>query len=303
MYVVFILLIFCTKSLQAQLQASFTISKEGGCKPHTVQFTNTSTGTLSGVTYSWDLGNGNTSALVSPGATYVEEKVYTVTLTAKQGSETSVATRQITVYKTPSVDFAATPAKGCMPLEVSFTATVTPGDGTISRYFWDFGDGETEEGPSLTTPKHTYTFAQQAPVSLTVTNSFGCFNTRTYSGMVEVYQEVKADFTINPVRTCTPADTVSFTNKSKAPTGTKWLWDFGDGKTSEVESPKHVYEKEGTFIIKLKATTPDGCINIYQNTEPLQVANTEADFLLAKEACSQNRVKAINLSAKPFFGG
>lgn len=283
-YVVFILLIICTKSLQAQLQASFTISKEGGCKPHTVQFTNTSTGTLSGVTYSWDLGNGNTSALVSPGATYVEEKVYTVTLTARQGNVSSTVSKQITVYKTPSVDFAATPTKGCMPLEVAFSSTVNAGDGSITRYLWDFGDGQTADGAAITAPKHTYTFAQQAPVSLTVTNSFGCFNTRTYSGLVDVYQEVRADFTINPVRTCTPADTVTFLNKSQAPNGTTWLWEFGDGKTSTSLSPKHVYEKEGNYLIKLTGTSPNGCTNV-KLSDTLRVGNIQLDFPLPESIC------------------
>lgn len=285
LFTLFILL-FST-GLLAQLQASFTINKEGGCKPLTVQFTNTTTGTISGVTYSWDLGNGNTSTLVSPGATYVEEKVYTVTLTARQGSVTSTATKQVTVYKTPSVDFSANPAKGCMPLEVSFTSTVNPGDGTVARYLWDFGDGQTADGDRFSAPKHTYTFAQQAPVSLTVTNSFGCFNTRNYSGMVEVYQEVKADFSFNPSRTCSPADTVSFQNKSQAPGGTTWLWEFGDGKTSTAFSPKHVYEKEGNYLVKLTGTSPNGCTHV-KLSDTLRVGNIQLDFPLPESVCQLN---------------
>jgi len=271
----------------AQLQAAFTINKDGGCKPHTVQFTNTTTGTVAGVTYSWDLGNGNTSALVSPGATYVEEKVYTITLTAKQGNVTSSVSKQVTVYKTPSLDFSATPTKGCMPLEVAFKANATAGDGSITRYLWDFGDGQTADGAAITTPNHTYTFAQQAPVSLTVTNSFGCFNTRTYSGMIDVYQSVKVDFTMNPVRTCTPADTVYFQNKSQAPNGTTWLWDFGDGKTSTSQSPKHVYEKDGNYLVKLTSTSTNGCTNS-KLSDTLRVGNIQLDFPLPEAICQWN---------------
>lgn len=299
-------MLFCTsclffQTLSAQLIASFTINKESGCRPLTVQFTNTTTGAGANVTYTWNFGNGNTSALTNPGATYIEERTYTVTLTATSGGNTSTATKQITVYKTPTVDFSATPTKGCMPLEVGFTANATAGDGTIAKYFWDFGDGDTEEGPALTAPKHTYTFSQQAPVSLTVTNSFGCFNTRTYGGLVDVYQSVKADFTFNPVRTCTPTDPVKFDNKSQAPNGTTWLWDFGDGKTSTEKSPTHVYDKEGDYNISLKATSSNGCIDAYQHPDVLKVAYTKADFYLPEKACLGERVKAINLSETPFI--
>ena len=277
-------------SAQAQLQAAFTISKDGGCKPHTVQFTNTTTGTIAGVTYSWDLGNGNTSALVSPGATYVQEKVYTITLTAKQGNVTSSVSKQVTVYKTPAVDFAATPTKGCMPLEVAFTSNATPGDGSITRYLWDFGDGQTADGASITAPKHTYTFAQQAPVSLTVTNSFGCFNTRSYSGMIDVFQSIKADFTMNPVRTCTPSEVVKFQNNSQVTPGTTWLWEFGDGKTSAEKSPDHVFDKEGNYLVKLTATSPDGCTSIKQS-DTLRVGNIQLDFFLPESICQSDRLE------------
>jgi PKD repeat protein len=257
--VCFLLMLVCNTETFGQLTASFTINKESGCKPLTVQFTNTTTGAGANVVYTWNFGNGNTSALTNPGATYIEEKTYTVTLTASSGGNTSTATKQITVYKTPTVDFSATPTKGCMPLEVGFTANATAGDGTISKYFWDFGDGETEEGPALTTPKHTYTFAQQAPVSLTVTNSFGCFNTKTYSGLVDVFQSVKADFEANKLAVCKSGESVKFTNKSAGGTLSKFEWDFGDGTTSTEKDPDHIYNKEGVFDVKLKVFNANGC--------------------------------------------
>lgn len=243
----------------AQLNATFTVNKESGCKPLTVQFTNTSTGAGSDVVYAWDFGNGNTSALPNPGATYIEEKIYVITLTVKSGGNTSTASKQIIVYKTPTVDFSATPTKGCMPLTVGFTASATPGDGSISRYFWDYGDGRTEEGPMLVTPSHTYSFAQQAPVGLTVTNSFGCFNTKTYGGLINVYPEVIADFSADRVTLCKAGETIQFNEKSSGGSLTKYEWNFGDGTSSTDKNPAHVYNQEGVFDVKLKSTNSSGC--------------------------------------------
>ena len=144
--------LFCLSSkTNAQLQANFTIDKPGGCSPLSVQFTNTSTGTSGTTTYQWTFGNGNSSALANPGATYYDEKTYTVSLTAKDGATISTKTLQFTVYKKPTVDFSVSPAKGCVPLPVNFTSNATPGAGTISKYFWAFGDGAPEQGSSSST--------------------------------------------------------------------------------------------------------------------------------------------------------
>ncbi len=45
--------------------------------------------------------------------------------------------------------------------------------------------------------------------------------------------------------------TVTFTNTSE--NGSKYLWDFGDGSTSEEESPSHTYQNVGNYTVKLTA--------------------------------------------------
>lgn len=296
---IFFLSALFSSELQAQLNASFTISKEGGCKPLTVQFTNTTTGADPGVTYSWDFGNGNTSTLANPGATFIEEKVFTVKLTARQGTETSTFSKQITVYKAPSVDFLATPTRGCTPLEVAFTANATPGDGTINRYLWDFGDGETADGAAITVPKHTYTFAQQAPVTLTVTNIYGCYNAKSYSGLIDVFQSIKADFTLSSMRTCTVEEPVGFSNTSQAHSATTWLWEFGDGKTATDKSPKHVYDNEGKYLVSLTATSPEGCKSV-KVSDTVRIGNVKLDFALPESICQNSRLQLNHGIQQPY---
>src|SRR6476620_6413675 len=84
-------------SAQAQtIRADFAVDKSGGCSPLPVVFTNNSSNTSPNATYLWDLGNGNTSTLKNAGAIYYEEKAYIVTLTVKDGSQTSTLTKTIT---------------------------------------------------------------------------------------------------------------------------------------------------------------------------------------------------------------
>ena len=78
--------------------ASFTAEPVDGVNPLEVAFTNTST---SATGYSWDFGDGERSALASPGShTYDEPGEYTVTLTATNRSgASSTATDTVTVAR------------------------------------------------------------------------------------------------------------------------------------------------------------------------------------------------------------
>ena len=61
---------------------------------------------------------------------------------------------------------------------------------------------------------------------------------------------------------------VEFKDLSKGSYDKLW-WDFGDGKVSEEENPKHLYEKEGIYTFCLKAScsqkgyTKDFCGQVY----------------------------------------
>src|SRR5882757_5822111 len=114
-----VLLLLPASAVRAQLKAGFKPNTNGGCSPLTVSFTNTTTGASSAATYNWNLGNAKVSSLPNPGSTYINEQTYTITLTVKDGSQTSTSSQTITVYKKPTVDFSASPTKGCLPLPVN----------------------------------------------------------------------------------------------------------------------------------------------------------------------------------------
>jgi len=281
---ILLILILNTSFLSAQLNADFDPDKNGGCSPLTVSFKNATTGASASAIYKWDLGNNNTSTLTNPGATYREEKNYTITLTVTDGGKTSTQTKQITVYKKPVVDFSASKTKGCSPLSVDFTDKSTAGNGAIASYFWDFGDGNTEqtEGKQYS---HTYNFAQKAAVSLTVTNSYGCFNTLQKNNLIEVFPGIKPSFTADKTVLCKITDAVKFTNTSTGPSDITYLWDFGDGKTSAEKNPSYVYNKKGVFTVKLTVNSASGCSDSYTETDYINVANFNTDFSVPSLIC------------------
>ncbi|MBN2773879.1 MAG: PKD domain-containing protein, partial [Prolixibacteraceae bacterium] len=59
--------------------------------------------------------------------------------------------------------------------------------------------------------------------------------------------------------------TVLFTNTSKY--ATSYLWDFGDGSTSNQVNPSHTYTTAGAFEVTLTATNPNGDVEYSQFVE------------------------------------
>lgn len=286
-FLCFFITSFITSSF-AQLKAGFAIDKNGGCSPLTVSFTNTTTGASSNATYQWDLGNGNTSSLMNAGATYVVEQSYNITLTVTDGSKSSSQTKQIIVYKRPTIDFSFDVAKGCLPLPVNFTATAMPGDGSIANYYWDFGDGSTQQinSPQI---QHTYNFAENSVAGLTVTNSYGCY-TSVQKPAVIVLPAIRASFNANNLVLCNISDPVQFTNTSSGPGSLSYAWDFGDGNTSTAINPSHVYDQKGTYSVSLIVSNADGCKAVNTKTNYVNVHNYVSDFNIPPLICQNSSV-------------
>jgi gliding motility-associated-like protein len=283
----FLLLLF-SFSANAQLQAGFTTDKAGGCSPLTIAFTNTTTGASANAIYKWDLGNSNTSALPNAAATYIQEQTYSVTLTVTDAGKSSSVTRQISVYKRPTVDFSFDTKKGCLPLSVNFTASATPGDGTIANYFWDFGDGNTLQTPAAQI-QHTYNLSQNTSVGLTVMNSFGCY-TAIEKNATQVLPAIQAAFNTDNKVLCKITDPVVFINNSTGPGVLSYAWDFGDGNTSTATTPSHVYNLKGTYTIKLTVSNTDGCANTNTQLNYINANNYAADFDVPPLICASNQV-------------
>jgi hypothetical protein len=91
--------------------------------------------------------------------------------TGETTSADAMLFRLISRNQVPTAAFAATPALGNAPLRVSFDGSMsTDDDGTVERYYWEFGDGTTGWGQ---TEQNTYASPGDYRVKLRVTDDGG----------------------------------------------------------------------------------------------------------------------------------
>jgi gliding motility-associated-like protein len=277
--------------------ANFTASPLSGCSPQVVNFQDLSTGNPT--SWSWDFGNGNTSVLQNPTATYFIPGTYTVTLTATNatGSNTLTRTQYISVYDIPSVNFSVDNQSGCFPLRVQFTDLSTAGAGNTNiSWQWDFGNGITS---TLQNPFVVFLAAGTFNVTLKVTNDKGCVKTISRPNYITVTTGVTAGFTNTQPTVCQPPADITFTNTSTGPAVLSWFWDFGDGNTSTLQNPVHQYSGTGggNFTVTLVTTSTAGCQDTVRTTTPITIGGITTSFTNPDSVCTNTIASFTNTSS------
>jgi len=124
------------------------------------------------VAWSWNFGDGNSSALQNPLHTYSEPGQYNVSLAVETSAGCKAgANRLVDVFPAPISDFSFFPRYGVAPLVVNFENN---SEGAQS-YLWDFGDGS--PASTLSNPTHTYTANGIYLPTLVATSALGCNDT------------------------------------------------------------------------------------------------------------------------------
>ncbi|AXY77553.1 PKD domain-containing protein [Paraflavitalea soli] len=233
---------------------AFSAPVTTACKaPLTVNFQDNSPDATG---WQWDFGDGNTSTQQNPSHTYTAEGQYSVTLTitSRLGCSNTLTQPAFVRIIKPTVSFANAPAGGCIPYTFAPTANTVAIDG-VASYFWEYGDGFTATTTVPTGPAHTYTLAGNYTIKLTITTRGGCTESAELVNGIRTGIPPVSNFTLTPTDACA-SDAINFTDLSTVTLPAvvdEWLWDFGDGETSDVQNPAHTYADSGYFSVTLTA--------------------------------------------------
>lgn len=250
-----------TKTVEVYPMPQVDYTPTSVCLGVTTQFTD-KTNVPGGVAQSWIWNFGDGSANQggqNPTHTYNQSGQYTTSLivTTAKGCVDSVS-HIVNVNAVPVVDFEADTLNGCDPVCANFTNLVTIASGNIATYSWDFGDGGSSPNAD---PSHCYNSNSGSlvnyDVTLTVVSDSGCTATLTKQNYIATYPYPIADFIANPDTKPISDGEISFEDKSYG--SAKWDWDLGDGDSSTVQNPVHVYKDTGRFAVVLRIENQYGC--------------------------------------------
>lgn len=179
----------------------------------------------------WSFGDGSDSTAINPPDHVYPPGYFNVSLTAwltppSHGTKVIQITSPGSLF--PNFSYVQNSAT-----QVSFT------NSTANSILWDwnFGDG----GPhgNVANPVHVYSSSADYTVTLSVNGGYA-------STSQVISLRPVASFSYTPI----DSTTVSFLDTSiKFPS--TWSWNFGDGSSSSVQNPTHVYSTSGVYPVTL----------------------------------------------------
>ena len=259
--------------------ATISPSDIAGCSPLTVTFTNNSI-SQSGIplsSFDWTFDDGSTQTTTNVGQTtnytFTDEGVFQTQLIATDefGCVSPMTSVQTELTK-PTALFDI-PSIVCN--DEVFTVPNNSIDYTSSEWFINSTSESTDTDftPSLNHVGSASNVSFIDDVTLIVTDINGCKDTLE-QGITVSTPNADFDFNFSGANTnnngdfvCPPVFT-DFTDSSGSLGNiTDWSWDFGDGKTSTLQSPNNTYVFAGTYSSTLIITDEFGCTDsiVFEN--------------------------------------
>ncbi|MFC2114064.1 pectinesterase family protein [Bacteroidota bacterium] len=238
-------------------QIGYTINDSTQCQEgNYFSFQNTSSIGSGTLTYNWNFGDGYSAGIQSPVHAFSYSDTFAVRLivTSNLGCIDTLI-KDAYVFPMPDADFSINSGTQCFRNNsFTFTNNSTISSGSMS-YLWNFGDGNTS---SQTSPDHSYLANGNYDVKLMVSSDFGCKDSITRN--TSVVPTPTAAFVVSDTSQCLNGNQFIFTNNSTVSSGSlSYQWTFGDGDSSTQSNPNYSYSAAGTYQVKLKAITGDGC--------------------------------------------
>jgi gliding motility-associated-like protein len=241
-----------------------------------VRFTNSSTGP-GPLTYSWDFGDGASSALPNPGHSYAQKGIYTVKLTTTTADGCSATSSQPNYLNVASysTDFDVPSAAVCQNTSVLFTDRSSP---TADSRVWTIDGAPVYYYTPLQTTLYT-----PGTHTVQLSNLFGACP-----------QSASKTVTVNPVPVIAPFDqqvtracdqySVQFTDHTTD--AVSWNWNFnyyynGPNQPSTTASASASFSYNQTYGVQLTVTGANGCVNslvqqVYVAKPPVTVLDQSA---------------------------
>ncbi len=210
--------------------------------------------------YTYTLDDGT---IITPPYLYyttqtIKESVQ-VTLTDNCGTPSVFDTLSVYILPLPEFTFQPDITSGCQPLTVQFSSYA---NNSSYDYYWNFGDINSNDNSSMDiNPLHKYEDDGVYSVTLTAKTDSGCTNSLTVPDLITVYKKPISKFKADKNIASVVNPQINYYNLSSFASTYHWM--FGDGDSSIIYSPSHMYPKnpdvwyDVTLIVKTEHNCAD----------------------------------------------
>ena len=169
---------------------------------------------------------------------------------------------------------------------IQFTNQSIAGGAPITTYTWNFGNGNTSTDQN---PSYIYPNPGTFTVTLAIQAGNGQADAEVKTAYITIHPIPEPTFTMSG-NGCTVPFSVTFNNTTSHVSGQSYLWDFGNGQTSNLQNPSNItYNSAGNYTVKLTVTNSNtGCSKTI--TKPITVSNFEAAISAPTTVCKGESV-------------
>jgi outer membrane protein assembly factor BamB len=229
-----------------------------------------------------------------PTENYIGIDTFQYTIRDNTGALSNTATVTIHVVGDipPTASFSFSPVDPVIGEDVTFKDTSTDVGGEIVNWSWDFNDSSKSFEQN---PVHVFQENGSYAVMLTVTDDNGSTDSVVHTVIVSgINKAPVANFSYSPTDVIVE-QSISFVDTSTDSDGyiKSWKWDFGDGTTSILRHPPHIYVEEGIFQVRLTVTDDDGVVNSKKVTITVQSADELLPLVTIVNPTHQTNVQGL----------
>ena len=229
------------------------------CNGKTLTFTQSS---VNATSYFWDFGDPaisfDTSTVSSPTYTFSDTGKYVVTLIVNKG--TSCADTSTSIFEVNDPLSVSFDHRGNYCFDQNFLDFNVFGDFSPDANFtWNFGGNTNQNGQVFPKEPKAISFLMPGTYIIQLkAEDFGC--EAIFIDTVRIYENPKFRHEVPITRACNPTR-VNFRDSSIADGPIDHYWNFGDGTTSNMASPSHVYTQAGVYTVSHTIVSRYSCVD------------------------------------------
>ncbi len=224
--------------------------------------------------WNWDFGDGHSDTVQNPNHTYANSGSYRISLLMKDanGCENEYRNVIVNVSPLPKAEFLSpVTISNTVPATINFT---NKSKGTNLKYQWYVNNTKIS---TLSNSSYSFKTMGSYDVALKVIDPTGCTDSifkKEYIKITTFSDSINSSIQSG----CAPL-TVNFSDMANSG-ATTWKWYFGDGDSSSIQNPIHIYKNPGLYTVILKTTNAIGAKHTKTNLNYIQVfSNPVAEFI------------------------